>query len=210
MEYLNNDTLYVKKIQSRSKIYFLIGALARLKNYLVNQYSVFIAKKNGAKIGNGVALPLTIAKLANSNLTIGNHVSIQAKELDTRAPIKIGNHVIIGSGVKIITCSHNINSKDWEHKSYGIEIEDYVWIATDSLILPSCSLISKGSVIAAGSVVVSSTDEMDVVSGNPAKLLKKREILHTNLCIEELRGIDLPIYLNSRKKKNVTKEKDYK
>ena len=135
-------------------------------------------------------------------MIIGNHVSIQAKELDTRAPIKIGNNVIIGSGVKIITCSHNINSPDWEHKSYGITIEDYVWIATDVLILPSCTKIEKGSVVAAGSVLSSNTSSMDVVSGNPSKLLKKRQQVHYNLCVEELRGIDLQLYIKARRKKN--------
>lgn len=77
-----------------------------------------------------------------------------------------------------------------------------MWIATDALILPSCTKLERGSVVAAGSVVFSNTNSMDVVSGNPSKLLKKRQQVHYNLCIEELRGIDLPLYIKVRRKKN--------
>lgn len=52
-------------------------------------------------------MPLSLARCANSNLTIGNHVSIQTDKIDLRAPVTIGSHVIIGSETEIITNSHN-------------------------------------------------------------------------------------------------------
>ena len=111
---------------------------------------------------------LCLAKRANSNLTIGNH-TIQTNKIDIRSSVTIGSHVIIGAGTEIITTSHNIDSPDWTLKNYGITIEDYVWIPTNVLILPSCRNISYGSVIGSGSVVVKNTDPMSVVGGNPAK-----------------------------------------
>jgi acetyltransferase-like isoleucine patch superfamily enzyme len=165
--------------------------------------NVAIARKNGAVVGECVTLPRQLARIANSNLKIGNNTSIQSSKFDLRAPIHIGSNVIIGSDIEIITLSHNIDSKNWEHKAYGIEIADYVWLATRCFILPSCRKIQRGAVIAAGAIVVSDVDEMTVMSGNPAVFIKKRKEVHEDLCVEGLLGNDLKTYMRARKNKNV-------
>mgnify|MGYP003234431010 CR=1 FL=1 len=128
-----------------------------------------------------------------------NHTSIQTDQLDMRSPITIGNHVIIGKDTEIITTSPNIDSRDWEHKNYSIEIEDYAWIPTKILILPSCRKIGYGAVIGSGSVVVKNVEPMSVVSGNPAKEFKKRKCVHTDLVVESLLGGDYYVYKQTRK-----------
>jgi acetyltransferase-like isoleucine patch superfamily enzyme len=198
---MNQQSKYVLDVQSRTQLKFLMGALARLQNFLKNKYIIYVAKKNGAQIGNRVTMPLKLAKMANSNLKIGNHVSIQSHKFDLRSPITIGNYVIIGADVEILTASHNVDSPDWEYKPYGISIDDYVWIATHNFILPSCTKIGKGAVIAGGSVLAKNVEEMDIVSGNPAVALRKRKEVHYNLCVEGLLGNDLLTYLNVRKGK---------
>lgn len=117
-----------------------------------------------------------------------------------RSPITIGNHVIIGSGTEIITTSHNIDSPDWEHKNYGITIEDYAWIPTNVLVLPSCRKIGYGAVVGSGSVVVKNVEPMSVVGGNPAKELKKRKCVHSSLIVESLLGGDYHMYKQTRKR----------
>lgn len=91
-----------------------------------------------------------------------------------------------------------MDSPDWSVKNYGIIIEDYVWISTDVLILPSCRKIGRGAVIAAGSVVVKDVEPMSIVSGNPAKEIRKRKCVHSNLVVEGLLGGDYLRYKNSR------------
>ena len=54
-----------------------------------------------------------------------------------------------------------------------IIVEDDVWIGTRSLILSGVTL-ARGTVVAAGSVVVKSTEPYSIVGGNPAHLIKKR------------------------------------
>ncbi len=146
-------------------------------------------------------MPLSLARKANSNLTIGNHVSIQTDKIDTRNKVIIGNNVIIGSGTEIITTSHNIDSLDWEHKGYGIEIEDYAWLPTNVLVLPSCRKIGYGAVVSSGSVVVKDVEPMSVVSGNPAKEFRKRKCVHSDLIVESLLGGDYEVYKNIWKNK---------
>ena len=195
----DNRTIYEKNIQNRSFIRYLIGLVVRWKQHFKYDKAVRIARRKGAKIGEGVIMPLSLAKKANKNLTIGNHVSIQTDLIDLRCPVKIGNHVIIGNGTEIITMSHYIDSPEWEHKPYGIEIDDYAWIPTKCLILPGCRKIGYGAVVGSGSVVVTNVDKMSVVSGNPAKEFKKRQCVHSNLVVESLLGGDYRIYKETRK-----------
>ena len=117
-------------------------------------------------------------------------------KIDLRSPVHIGNNVIISNDCEIITTSHYIDSPEWEHKYYGLEIEDYVWIASNVLILPSCRRIGKGAVIGAGSVVVKDVPPMAVMGGNPAQCLKTRKNIHSKLVIASLLSGDLKIYWN--------------
>lgn len=199
---LDNRTLYEKNVQDRSLLRYFIGLIVCWKQNFKYARARRIARKRGATIGEGVIMPISLAKRANSNLTIGNHSSIQTNKIDIRSSVTIGSHVIIGAGTEIITTSHNIDSPDWNLKNYGITIEDYVWIPTNVLILPSCRNISYGSVIGSGSVVVKNTDPMSVVGGNPAKELKKRKCVHSNLIVESLLGGDYDIYKKTRKKRH--------
>ena len=194
----DNRTLYERNVQDRSTFRYILGLIARWKQHFKYAKAVRIARKRGATIGEGVIMPLSLAKKANANLTVGNHVSIQTDKIDLRCPVKIGSHVIIGYGTEIITLSHNIDSPDWEHKPYGIEIEDYVWIPTKVLVLPSCRKIGRGAVIGSGSVVVKSIEPMSVVSGNPAKEFKKRKCVHSSLIVESILGGDYERYKEVR------------
>lgn len=191
-------TEYEKDITSRTYFRYLKGLLARWKQHFKYDRAVRIARKRGATVGENVVMPLSLAKAANSNLKIGDHVSIQTDKIDLRNPVTIGNHVIIGSETEIITTSHNIDSEEWEHKHYGLTIEDYVWIPTRVMILPSCRKIEMGGVVSSGSVVVKDVETMSVVGGNPAKEFKKRKCVHKNLVVESLLGGDYHTYEKAR------------
>lgn len=193
-------TIYEKGVQDRDLLHYLIGLFIRWKQNWKYERARRIARKNGAIIGEGVIISIDLAKKCNKNVTIGNHTSIGTTKIDTRCPITIGSHVIIGSNSEIITASHNIDSPEWEYKSYGIEIEDYVWIAQSVTILPSCRRIGKGAVIGTGALIHKNVESMSVMSGNPATELRKRKCVHENLVVESCLGGDYKIYKAARKK----------
>lgn len=199
----DNRSLYEKAVQDRSKLHYLVGLLVRWKQNFKYAKARRIARKRGAKIGENVIMSIALAKRMNENVTIGDSTSIQTDAIDFRSPVTIGSHVIIGYGTEIITTSHNIDSPEWEHKYYGITIDDYAWIPTKVLVLPSCRHIGYGAVVGSGSVVVKDIEEMSVVSGNPAKEFKKRKCVHSKLIVESLLGGDLQTYKKIRKQKNI-------
>lgn len=200
---IHDYSKYYDSICKRNIIRYYIGLIIRWIQHFKYKKAVRIARKHGAVIGEGVIMPISLARKANNNLIIGNHVSIQTDKIDLRSPVTIGNHVIIGNETEIITTSHNINSTQWEHKYYGVVIEDYAWLPTKVLILPSCRFIGMGAIISSGSVVVKNVDSMSVISGNPAKEFKKRECVHSQLVVESLLGGDYYFYKAARLKKRM-------
>ncbi|MDM8529146.1 hypothetical protein QUF58_13180 [Anaerolineales bacterium HSG24] len=61
-------------------------------------------------------------------------------------------------------------------------MEDYVIILSDTIILPGVS-IGYGSVVGAGAVVYKDVPAMSIVSGNPAKIIAKRQHVHDEIVL---------------------------
>lgn len=190
-------SIYRERVKSRSSLKFYLGVITRTKLYILYSFNRWLAKKNGAFIGENTVIPYKLAKNANSNLSIGNNCSIQTGNIDLRAKVTIGDHVIIGENVEIIVASHNVDSTEWELKLYGITIDDYVWVATNCLVLPSCKHIKYGAVCGGGSVVARNVEEMSIIAGNPAVEIRKRKTVHKDLVVSSLLGGDLKIYIKT-------------
>lgn len=95
-----------------------------------------------------------------------------------RGGITLGENVLVGPKVNIITINHD---PDPENRSatYGrpVVIGDNVWIGINSTILPGVS-IGCGAIIGANSVVTKDVPPMTVVAGNPARIIKTLKNKH--------------------------------
>lgn len=129
----------------------------------------------GAKIAPSTVIAHLTLHGEASNLSIGEGCCLGSSIMQAHASIKIGNHVVINDGVRLITGSHDINSPTYEHVFAPIEIEDYAWIATSAMVLKGVK-IGRGAVVAAGAVVVKDVVPFAVVGGNPAKPIGTRKI----------------------------------
>ena len=199
-----NRTKYEIAVQDRSVLHYYIGLAVRWKQQWKYKYARYIARKRGATIGEGVIMPISLAKKANKNLIIGSHTSIASDNFSSfRYPVKIGNHVIIGNGVKFVMGSHRLDSPNWEHyrPNPGLVIEDYVWLCPDSVVLPGVSRIEYGSVLGANAVAVKDMKRLFIYGGNPAKEIKERTTVHSDLVVESLLGGDYNIYKATWRKK---------
>lgn len=105
-------------------------------------------------------------------INIGDNVVVNlGVMLDGRKGLKIGKNVDIGEYVCIWTLQHSIN--DGTHSLVGapVIIEDNVWIAPHSIILPG-TVIGEGGVVSTGSVVTKDVPPHTLVGGVPAKVIK--------------------------------------
>jgi acetyltransferase-like isoleucine patch superfamily enzyme len=100
--------------------------------------------------------------------------------LSTYAPITIGDGTIFGPRVKIFTGNHRYENEtalpyDEVTLAKAVRIAENVWVGADVMILPGVQ-IGEGAVLAAGSVVTKDVPKGAVVGGNPAKVLKFRDL----------------------------------
>lgn len=101
---------------------------------------------------------------------IGANVSF-----DTLRPsyISIGERTVITSGTKIIT--HFFSPSDGYYYYGRVNIGKGCFLGTNTLIVNSVD-IGDNSVIGAGSVVTKDIPPAEIWAGNPARLIKKREV----------------------------------
>lgn len=105
--------------------------------------------------------------------------------------IEIGSNCQITHNVKIFTHggSHILRSEIPTFDTFGkVKIGDWVYIGTDSLIMPGVT-IEDHVLVAAGSVVTKSVPANVVVAGNPAKII---------CTLEEYKKRNLPFNTHSK------------
>lgn len=117
--------------------------------------------------------PEKYAKFIGVN--IGTNNFIPDKDCWSSEPylITIGNNCAITNGVRIFTHggARVARMKYPDFDVFGkVTIGDWVYIGTNSLIMPGVT-IGDGSLIAAGSVVTKSVPSGVVIGGNPARIL---------------------------------------
>lgn len=96
-------------------------------------------------------------------------------------PVKIGNNVLFGPNVSLLTPEHPLDYRDrypeeGKDFEYGrpIVIEDEVWLCGNVTVKGGVT-IGKGSVIGAGSVVTKDIPAGVIAFGNPCRVYRKIE-----------------------------------
>ncbi len=91
--------------------------------------------------------------------------------------ITIGNDVLVGPNVQILTVNHPLSSRERLKKINlvkDVSIGNNVWIGAGVIILPGVS-IGDGTVIGAGSLVSKNIDGYSLYIGNPAVKIRELE-----------------------------------
>lgn len=113
------------------------------------------------------------------HIVLGNDVGI-GHDCLFQSDTEIGNKVMIASSVAFLNSDDHrfdvVGKAMWDSgrgDKRKIVIEDDVWIGHGAILL-SPLRIGRGSIVAAGSVVVRDVPRYAIVGGVPAKLLKMR------------------------------------
>ncbi len=122
----------------------------------------------GVKFGSGLNVEIGDFSSLNADCWIGNDTII-------------GNDVMMGPEIIILSGSHNFERTDIPMREQGapprrsVTIGDDVWIGTRAIILPGVN-VGSHSIVGSGSVVTKDVPEWAIVAGNPAKVIRNRNL----------------------------------
>lgn len=137
-----------------------------------------LLRLEGARISKHVSMFASVDIRNPKGLVIEEGSSIGPKVLlDARKGIHLEKNVTIAYDAIIWTLHHDMNSVDFHTIGGPVEIGEYAWICSRSIILPGVK-IGKGAVVASGAVVTKDVDPFSIVAGIPAKKIGERS--HNN------------------------------
>ena len=153
------------------------GVCAKWMPYFVgNGWRVMLLRLFGMKDEGHVGFYPSSRVWAPWNLELGSYVAIDdAVNLYSAAKITIGTKVAISREAFICTASHDVTKPNRPLVLKPITICDGVWIGARAIVLPGVT-IGEGAIVAAGAVVTKDVEPWTVVGGNPAKVIKRREL----------------------------------
>lgn len=173
------------------KAFFILSSIYHLGlNHFINHIPIYILRKIyylicGMQIGKKTRIDLNQYFIAASQFKIGNNCHINHNcFIDARGGILIHDNVSISHYVKLVTGSHNINSKNFEGEFSSIEIGDNAWIGINAIILQGVR-IGKGAVVCAGAIVTKNVGDFEIVAGIPAKVIGYRNSNLDYICHPE-------------------------
>ena len=158
----------------------LVKALHTLRR-LRSRYYTFLVKRmlhSYGSIGvNGFSKVSSTARV-----DVGHHVSFNGISIVGLGEVKIGNYFHSGTNVKIMLGSHDYDNGEaipygCKYVSKQVTIDDFVWLGSDVIISGNVH-IGEGAIVAIGAVVVKDVPPYAIVGGNPAKVIKYRDIDH--------------------------------
>ena len=118
----------------------------------------------------------------NNKTVLGDHFSTNGLMVRGSGTVKLGDFVHTGNDLLIISSNHNYKKAEYlpyddQHEDKHVEVGRAVWIGDRVIILGGVK-IGEGSIIQAGSVVVSDLPKFSIAGGNPAKVFKYRDVEH--------------------------------
>lgn len=166
----------------KNKLYRLIWNLVcfflfrPLATRYFKRWHVLVLKCFGAKIKWSCEVNASTKIWAPWNLELGKNCCIGPKvDIYNQGKISIGANTVISQKTYLCASTHDYTKKDFPLLLKPITIGNGVWIAADAFVGPGVC-IEDNAVIAARAVVIKNVDKNTIVGGNPAKLIKSRNI----------------------------------
>lgn len=152
-------------------------ALNRLTYADIDEIRSLFEELTGQKVGEHFRLIPPFYTDCGKNIRVGARVFInQSCTFYALAEISIGDDVMIGPNVSLITSEHPVAPSQRRALLFGrpITVEKGVWIAAGATIIGGVT-VGENSVVAAGSVVTRDVPANTLVGGNPARIIRSIE-----------------------------------
>jgi putative colanic acid biosynthesis acetyltransferase WcaF len=130
----------------------------------------------GAKVGQACAFVRTVRVFHPWLLEVGDYCAISSNvTLYNLGPMSIGAHSVLSQDVYVCGGSHDYTRPDLPLLRPPVRIGAGVWVAAGAFIGPGVT-VGENSVVGARAVVTSDVPPGVVVAGNPARVIKPRQM----------------------------------
>ena len=164
----------------KSLIRNILHSTNLLKHKLKRWY--YTRKARRIAIECGKDLRVNNKSLFTGKIYFGNNCNFNGMTVAGNGIVRFGNNFHSGVECMIITQNHNYDKGnaipyDDTYIYKKVVIEDNVWLGNRVIITGNVTL-GEGCIIAAGSVVCKDVPKYAIVGGNPARIIKYRDITH--------------------------------
>jgi maltose O-acetyltransferase len=171
-----------ENIMSRDKWFFIVQPLLKSMpyktgRYLRNKIYPFFFKKVGKNVNfcDGLIIKYPSEIEVGDNVTFNQNCFLVGK-----GGLVFGNDIMMGAGCKVVTTSHNADSKDIPMRDQGmcfekIIIGNDVWFGFNVIVLKGCE-VGNGVILGAGCVLTTKhVEDYTIWGGVPAKNIGSRK-----------------------------------
>ena len=135
---------------------------------------VFLLRRFGAKIGQGVVIRSRVNVWLPWRLEVGDHVWLGEEVFILNlAPVTIAANVCISQRAFLCTGNHDYTSPTFDLITKPIRVEQGSWVGASSFVGPGVT-VGQGSVLTAGSIAAKDLAPSGIYHGNPALFLRER------------------------------------
>jgi acetyltransferase-like isoleucine patch superfamily enzyme len=172
----------INKVQ-KITINFILGMLKffmKSRQFILRIFYTTYAKHKAVECGK--KLRVNYKSIFSGKVYFGDNCNFNGMVVSGGGTVFFGSNFHSGNSCLIISQNHNYNSGqlipyDHTYKLNEIVIKDNVWLGNNVIIIGNVT-IGEGVVVAVGSVVVKDIPDFAIVGGNPAKIIKYRDVEH--------------------------------
>lgn len=130
----------------------------------------------GAKVGRNVHIYNSATIYLPWNLEIGDYSSIgEYAFIYNLGKITLGSKTTISQRVHLCAGTHDFTDPTLPLLKPPIKVEDQAWVCADAFVGPGI-IIGEGAIVGARAVVTKNVEPWVIVAGNPARVIKQREM----------------------------------
>ena len=139
-------------------------------------FKCWILRRFGARIGKRVLIKPRVSIKYPWFLDIGSDVWIgEGVWIDNLDTVRIASDVCISQGAMLLCGNHDYTKVSFDLVTRPIVLEEGVWVGAKAVICPGVTCHSH-SILGVGGIANKDLEPYGIYLGNPAKMIRSREI----------------------------------
>jgi putative colanic acid biosynthesis acetyltransferase WcaF len=167
---------YSRAEQLRRVLWSLGRWLIRLSPRPCFGWRRLVLRLFGARVGAHVNIYPSTHLYMPWNVEIGDWTALgEDVFVYSLGNVSIGKSATLSYRSHVCAGTHDLNDPALPLRKPPVTIEDGVWVGTEAFIGPGVT-VGRGAVVGARAVVVRDVAPLDVVAGNPARVVSRRRL----------------------------------